>query len=138
MGNTELKAAFKNALKVGDPSAGAQPKLGLTAEILLEDSLIKSVEEFIKEKMSVGAIENEKAFPDANGNIQVCDNAEELYKRQLISELNENYIAGFATAESNIEFLKEPCKYYIYMYLVAFEKYFTVNSPDSISEYSKL
>ena len=46
MGNTELKAAFKNALK-GDLS-GAQPgasnKLGLTAEILLEDSLVSSVD----------------------------------------------------------------------------------------------
>lgn len=60
--------------------------------------------------MSVGSLEQEKAFPDAGGNVQSCDNAEELHKRQLISELNENYIAGFATAESNIEFLKEPCK----------------------------
>lgn len=60
--------------------------------------------------MSVGAFETEKAFPDANGNVQTSENTEELYKRQLISELNENYIAGFATAESNIEFLKEPCK----------------------------
>jgi hypothetical protein len=43
--------------------------------------------------------------------VQSVENAEELYKRQLITELNENYIAGFATAESNIEYLKEPCKY---------------------------
>ena len=35
MGNVELKTAFKNALK-GDASS----KLGLTAEILLEDSLV--------------------------------------------------------------------------------------------------
>jgi hypothetical protein len=112
MGNAELKAAFKNALKGGSqdqPGAGGA-KLGLTAEILLEDQLVKSVEEFIKERMQVAAIDNEKAFPDASGNIQTNENAEELYKRQLISELNENYITGFATAESNIEFLKEPCK----------------------------
>lgn len=111
MGNAELKAAFKNALKggAGDASAATQ-KLGLTAEILMEDSLVKSVEEYIKERMSVGSFEQEKAFPDAQGNVQTNENAEELYKRQLISELNENYITGFATAESNIEFLKEPCK----------------------------
>ena len=39
MGNTELKAAFKIALK-GDLAGalpGASTKLGLTAEILLED-----------------------------------------------------------------------------------------------------
>jgi len=60
--------------------------------------------------MTVGAIEPEKAFPDTDGNVQLSENADELYKRQLISELNENYITGFATAESNIEFLKEPCK----------------------------
>lgn len=81
MGNTELKAAFKNALKGGDPGPAGHAKLGLTAEILLEDKLIKSVEEFIRDRMSVGAIESDKAFPDANGNVQTCDNAEELYKR---------------------------------------------------------
>jgi len=128
MGNTELKAAFKNALKGGESqSAAANAKLGLTAEILLEDSLIKSVSEFIKDRMSVAAIDNEKAFPDAD-NVQSNENVEDIYKRQLISELNESYIAGFSTAESNIEFLKEP----------SFEKYFTVNSPDSISEYSNM
>ena len=36
MGNTELKSAFKNALKEQAP----KEKLGLTAEILLEDKLI--------------------------------------------------------------------------------------------------
>jgi hypothetical protein len=42
--------------------------------------------------------------------VQVVEGAEEIYKRQLIAELNENYITGFATAESNIEYLKEPSK----------------------------
>jgi len=107
MGNTELKAAFKNALK-GDAS---ESKLGLTAEILLEDQLVQSIDGYIKEKMQVGDLDLAKAFPDSNGNIQTVENAEELYKRQLIAELNENYITGFATAESNIEFLKEPCKF---------------------------
>lgn len=39
MGNSELKAAFKNALKGGDAAAAGASlgKLGLTAEILLED-----------------------------------------------------------------------------------------------------
>jgi len=84
--------------------------LGLTAEILLEDQLVTSVEAFIKERMQVAEIQSDKAFPDASGNVQTVENADELYKRQLITELNENYIAGFATAESNIEYLKEPCK----------------------------
>lgn len=105
MGNAELKAAFKTALK----DQQSKEKLGLTAEILLEDSLIQSVEEFIKSKMSLGEFEKDKAFPE--NNMQTNDNAEDLYKRQLISELNENYISGFATAESNIESLKEPCKF---------------------------
>lgn len=105
MGNAELKKAYKNALK----DQNAKEKLGLTAEILMEDNLITSVEEFIKEKMAVEVIEKEKAFPETNN--QVNENAEDLYKRQLISELNENYMSGFATAESNIEVLKEPCKY---------------------------
>src|SRR3569833_2883106 len=104
MGNAELKTAFKNALKDQQP----KEKLGLTAEILHEDQLVTSVEEFIRDKMSVGSLEKEKAFPE--NNIQTNENAEDIYKRQLISELNENYISGFATAESNIESLKEPCK----------------------------
>jgi hypothetical protein len=74
----------------------------------LEDSLIQSVEGFIKEKMNVSEYDKAKAFPE--NNIQTNENSEDLYKRQLISELNENYISGFATAESNIEYLKEPCK----------------------------
>ena len=110
MGNLELKAAFKTALKGSDPASAANLKLGLTAEILLEDQLVQQVSDYIKGKMSVEAIDNAKAFPDASGNVQVVENADELYKRQLISELNENYISGFATAESNMEFLKEPCK----------------------------
>ncbi len=105
MGNTELKTAFKNALK--DQS---KDKLGLTAEILLEDNLVKSVEDFIREKLGVGEIDKDKTFPE--NNIQTNENAEDLYKRQLIAELNENYISGFATAESNIESLKEPSKIY--------------------------
>ena len=55
-----------------------------------------------------------------------------------MSELNENYISGFATAEANIEFLKEPSKISPFNLSLAFEKYFTVNSPDSISEYTQL
>ena len=103
MGNAELKTAFKNALK----DSSAKEKLGLTPEILREDDLVSVVEEYIKERMGVGAFEAEKAFPESN--VQANENAEDIYKRQLISELNENYIAGFATAESNIEALKEPC-----------------------------
>ncbi len=110
MGNTELKTAFKNALK----DQQSKDKLGLTAEILLEDNLVKSVEEFIKEKMSVGEIDKDKTFPE--NNIQTNENAEDLYKRQLISELNENYISGFATAESNIESLKEPSKIQLFRF----------------------
>lgn len=104
MGNAELKAAFKTALK----DSQAKEKLGLTTEILLEDSLVTSVEEFVFQKMGVGSLDRQKAFPESN--IQANENAEDLYKRQLIAELNENYISGFATAESNIEQLKEPCK----------------------------
>jgi len=121
MGNAELKTAFKNALK----DQSSKEKLGLTAEILLEDQLVMSVVVFIQEKMNVGDLDKDKAFPE--NNIQTNENAEDFYKRQLIAELNENYIAGFATAESNIESLKEP----------SFEKFFTVNSPGSISDYTK-
>jgi len=78
MGNAELKTAFKNTLKAPQP----KEKLGLTAEILLEDKLVTSVEQFIKEKMNVDTIDVNKAFPE--NNIQTNDNAEDLYKRQLI------------------------------------------------------
>ena len=104
------------------------------------------MEDFVKEKMGVVALEKDKAFPE--NNIQTNENAEDIYKRQLISELNENYISGFATAESNVETLKEPCKIFLDLFLsmhlfikqffIAFEKYFTVNSPDIITEYTKL
>ena len=104
MGNAELKTAFKNALK----DQSSNKKLGLTPDILLEDQLVTTVETFIKEQMNVGNYDKDKAFPE--NNIQVNENAEDLYKKQLISELNENFISGFATAESNIEYLKEPCK----------------------------
>ncbi|CDW73494.1 UNKNOWN [Stylonychia lemnae] len=122
MGNAELKRAYKNALK----DSQSKDKLGLTPEILLEDNLIESVETFIKEKMAVDAIEKDKAFPENNN--QTNENAEDLYKKQLISELNENYISGFATAESNIDALKEP----------SYEQFFTVNSPESITQYTNL
>lgn len=75
MGNAELKRAYKNALK----DSQVKDKLGLTAEILMEDNLITSVEDFIKEKMTVEAIEKDKAFPENNN--QVNENAEDLYKR---------------------------------------------------------
>jgi hypothetical protein len=135
MGNTELKAAFKVALK--GEIAGSS-KLGLTAEILLEDSLVQSVDDYIKTKMKVASIDMAKAFPDAAGNIQTVDNADELFKRQMVSDLNENYMAGFATAETNIESLNEPGNHLFINSDLAFEKYFTVNSPDSITQYSNL
>lgn len=53
--------------------------MGLTAEILLEDQLVKSVEEFIREKMQVAAFEKDKAFPETN--VQINENSEEIYKR---------------------------------------------------------
>jgi hypothetical protein len=102
----------------------------------LEDQLIQSVEGFIKEKMGVAEYDKDKAFPE--NNIQKNDNADDLYKRQLISELNENYISGFATAESNIESLKEPCKIILSTNFTAFEKFFTVNSLGSITDYTNL
>ena len=52
-----------------------------SSRCLSTEEEIKSVEEFIRDRMSVGAIESDKAFPYANGNVQTCDNAEELYKR---------------------------------------------------------
>jgi hypothetical protein len=69
MGNLELKAAFKNALKGDLSGALASSKLGLTAEILLEDSLVQSVDDYIKNKMQVAELDKAKAFPDAVGNI---------------------------------------------------------------------
>jgi hypothetical protein len=45
----------------------------------MEDNLITSVEEFIKEKMAVEALEKEKAFPENNN--QINENADDLYKR---------------------------------------------------------
>lgn len=63
MGNAELKLAFKNAIK--DQQSGKE-KLGLTADILLEEDLLTVVEDFIKEKMNVQSYEKEKAFPENN------------------------------------------------------------------------
>jgi hypothetical protein len=37
MGNTELKAAFKNSMK----DAAANQKLGLSADVLIDESLIE-------------------------------------------------------------------------------------------------
>ena len=71
---------------------------------------MQSVEDYIKTKMKVNGLDLNKAFPDAEGNIQTVEDAGELLKRQMVSELNENYMAGFATAETNIEYLKEPSK----------------------------
>lgn len=62
MGNVELKNAFKNALK----DQQSKEKLGLTAEILLEDQLIKEVMGYITQKMNVGDINLDLAFPERN------------------------------------------------------------------------
>ncbi len=52
------------------------------------------VEEFIKEKMGVAAPGEEEGLPgEQHPDEREC--REDIYKRQLISELNENYIAGF-------------------------------------------
>ena len=51
--------------------------------------------------------------------------------------MNENYISGFATEEYNIQNLKDPGKLIVINNL-AFKRYFTVNSPEAISEYTKL
>ena len=91
MGNTELKTVFKNVLK--DQSID---KLGLTPEILFEDKLVEVVETFIKGRMNLGEIDKEKTFPE--NNVQQNDNAEEVCKQQLACEINENHVAGFATA----------------------------------------
>jgi len=104
MGNSELRPAFKNALK--EPS---DQKLGLTPEIIFEEELIDAVEKKIIERLKANQVEYEKTFTDTN--LQSNENIDDLFKRKLICELNENFISGFATAESNIENLKEPCMY---------------------------
>jgi hypothetical protein len=72
---------------------------------------VQSVDTYIKDKMKVAEINMSKAFPDAGGNIQTVENSEELFKRQMVSDMNENYMSGFATAETNVEYLKEPSKF---------------------------
>ena len=72
---------------------------------------MQSVDTYIKDKMKVTEINMNKAFPDAGGNIQTVENSEELFKRQMVSDMNENYMSGFATAETNVEYLKEPSKF---------------------------
>lgn len=81
---------------------------------------------YITQKLNVGDISLDLAFPERN--TQVNENAEENYKRQYISELNEQYITGFATPQGNLEILKEP----------AFERFFTVSNPDQIDTFASL
>ena len=104
MGNTELKATFKNVIKDQQSSS----KLGLTPDILAEDDLVLSVLNYIKEKMKLENVEMEKAFPESNS--QQNDNSEENYKRQFIATLNEGLVNGFVTSQGNLEMLKEPGK----------------------------
>ena len=133
MGNTELKTAFKSALK-------DQPKekLGLMAEIVFEDKLVSQIETFIKDKMNVTAIDTTKAFPESN--IQVNENAEEVYKNLLINELNENQVTGFVQPQCLIDSFNEPGNIFLFLLILslAYEKYFTVNSAESVAQYTKL
>ena len=52
--------------------------------------------------------ELEKIFPESNK--QVNENDDGIPKQKLLNEISENYITGFATAESNVENMKNPCK----------------------------
>jgi len=61
MGNAELRGAFKNALK---ETSGQ--KLGLNAEILLEEELLTIVKQKLIANMKAKEIEYEKTFTDTN------------------------------------------------------------------------
>jgi hypothetical protein len=66
------------------------------------------VKEYVSNKMGVSDLNKEKAFPENNS--QINENAEENFKRQFISELNETFITGFPTAQGNLQILKDPGK----------------------------
>jgi hypothetical protein len=102
MGNTELKSAFKNVYKDEYTSS-----LDLTYELLDEANLVELVYHQAKDKMAVD-IDLPKVFPETNN--QTNENDDGLHRQKLLAEISENYIAGFATAESNLESLKNPSK----------------------------
>lgn len=67
----------------------------------------------------------EKIFPESNK--QVNENDEGIPKQRLLNEISENYITGFATAESNVENMKNP----------SFEKFYSVTTSSEVTKYTE-
>ena len=78
---------------------------------MFEDKLVASVKSYIFQHMKLPEdFSFEKVFPDNNETNAGEDKDDEFFKKQLISELNDSYISGFATAESLIESFNDPSK----------------------------
>lgn len=105
MGNTELKAAFKNSFK----DAAANIKLGLSADVLIDESLIEQLHKYVTDRMLGGAsLEWDKIFPESN--VQTNDNSEETFKRQTVKQISNNLLSGFAPAESLLSSISNTSK----------------------------
>ena len=105
MGNLEVKEKFNNH------NAQGVEKLTLTPAVLFERELIDTI---LKEMLNqVGIAEPTWTELFTQTNVQKNEIEERHYEDALANYLQENYIAGFQTAESQLQSLKEPSKCHI-------------------------
>jgi len=103
MGNLEVKEKFNNH------NAQGAEKLNLTPAVLFEDELISTILTDMLSQLSVQEPNWEELF--AQTNVQKNELEERHNEDALANHLQENYVAGFQTAESQLQSLKEPSKY---------------------------
>ena len=82
----------------------------MNAEFLFEDSLIGLIYERVKKDKIQGEFDVDNCIKETNN--QVNAHCEEIQTKKLMTEIHQNITAGFASADANIEYLKETGKIY--------------------------
>ena len=100
MGNLEIREAYKSFKKGSD--GNNIDKLGLTCEVLFEDSMIQNILQYVEGQMGVSIPDYNTTFPNHNiqKNSALTNNDKEA--RQL-DDFNMNYMLGLTDAELTLE-----------------------------------
>jgi hydroxymethylpyrimidine/phosphomethylpyrimidine kinase len=102
MGNLEVKEKFAN-----HSPEGAE-KLTLTSAVLFEEELVQVILQDMITQLNIQEPNWDELFTITN--VQKNTLEERHHEDALSTHLQENYMAGFQTAESQLQSLKESSK----------------------------
>jgi len=102
MGNLEVKEKFQNIDKDGCA------KLAITPAVLFEEGMITVILEYMVQSLNINEPDWGELFKQTN--VQKNEYEDRHFEETLSKHLQENYVAGFQTAESQLETLKESSK----------------------------